>query len=650
VPLELAPARATAHANIALAKYWGKSDVAHNLPAVPSISLTLEELVTETEVCFEPGRKHDDFVLDGRPATQKEMKRAVALLDRVRSAAGIAHRARVTSHNRFPTAAGLASSASGFAALAAAATSAAGDEVDLTALSALARRSSASAARSIYGGFVELSAGVPGEDELAAHQIAPPTHWDVRLVVGFTAAGPKSVSSTEAMERSRATSPFYDAWVGAAPGWSETVKRAIHDSDLEALGDLATEYALLGSGHDLGTSYGRGSSCGRRAGLEHDGCRAPRQSALRSRERPSRPRRVDADPRCPSGPRRDSWVRGRGIAMTAQNVSAPGKAFLCGEYAVLSGAPAIVAAVSRRVTARWTRLPHRPELLPREALATMTAAQDDFGQPPYHLSVDTRRLYEGPNKLGLGSSAAVAAASAAALAALRGLDLNAREVRDRVFATALRGHSAVAAQGSGGDVAAATYGGYVSVRRHGGELLARPIEPPSSLVFTLIWTGESARTSDLLARVSRLEALAPKIHDRCMAALKQYATEFSHAFHSNDGRAIIGTVHQYNACMSALGVAAQAPIVTTKLRRVAQWAEWHGGAAKPCGAGGGDLAVAFFLDRNAAEDFAAVCENDGLTQVKVDWGAEGVRAHKSCFSPLRASPGHQHHQSASDRG
>ena len=244
MPLELAPGRATARANIALAKYWGKSDVVHNLPAVPSISLTLAELVTETEVCFEPGRTHDDFVLDGRPATTTETKRAMALLERVRAHAGIPHGARVTSVNRFPTAAGLASSASGFAALATAATKAAGSDVNPTWLSALARRSSASAARSVFGGFVELSAGVPGDVGLAARQIAPETHWDVRLVVALTAAGPKSVSSTEAMERSRTTSPFYDAWVEAAPEWSETVKRAIADRDLETLGTAMEQSTL----------------------------------------------------------------------------------------------------------------------------------------------------------------------------------------------------------------------------------------------------------------------------------------------------------------------------------------------------------------------------------------------------------------------
>lgn len=310
--------------------------------------------------------------------------------------------------------------------------------------------------------------------------------------------------------------------------------------------------------------------------------------------------------------------------MTAQRVSAPGKAFLCGEYAVLSGAPAIVAAVSRRVIARWTRLPSNPTLLPPEARATIATAQEGFGKVAHHLSIDTRRLYEGRKKLGLGSSSAVAAASAAAVAALHRYDLNDPEVRNGVFAAAWRGHSSVAPRGSGADVAAATYGGYLWFERHGGGPFVEPIEPPESLVKLLIWTGEPARTSDLLMRVSRLQALEPKIHDRCMAALGHQATEFAQAFRSGDGPGILRNARGYNACMTALGVAAQAPIVNGKLRRIAERADWHGGAAKPCGAGGGDLAVAFFLDRNAAEHFSAVCENDGLSPVPVEWGADGV--------------------------
>ena len=109
-------ASARACANIALAKYWGKADVKRNVPAVPSISLTLDQLVTETRVRFDPSLGSDVVRLDGRRATAAEAERVITMLDRVRREAGLRLKAQVNSHNHFPTAAGLASSASGFAA------------------------------------------------------------------------------------------------------------------------------------------------------------------------------------------------------------------------------------------------------------------------------------------------------------------------------------------------------------------------------------------------------------------------------------------------------------------------------------------------------------------------------------------------------
>jgi diphosphomevalonate decarboxylase len=229
-------AAARACANIALAKYWGKADVKRNVPAVPSISLTLDQLVTETRVVFDPRLESDVVKLDGRRATSAEAERVIIMLDRVRRESGVRSGARVVSHNHFPTAAGLASSASGFAALAAAASAAAGLRFNARRLSALARASSASAARSIYGGFVELPAGNRGDDDLGARQIAPPGHWAVRLVVALTEPGQKKVGSTEGMERSRKTSPYYQAWLDHAPKWSRKIKRAIKQRDLDTLG------------------------------------------------------------------------------------------------------------------------------------------------------------------------------------------------------------------------------------------------------------------------------------------------------------------------------------------------------------------------------------------------------------------------------
>ena len=237
-------ASAKACANIALAKYWGKADVKRNVPAVPSISMTLDQLVTETKVRFDPALESDLVRLDGRRASTDETARVVAMLDRIRRECRLRMFARVSSHNHFPTAAGLASSTSGFAALAAAASAAAGLRHNPRRLSALARASSASAARSIYGGFVELPAGGRGDADLAARPIAPPTHWNLRLIVAQTVPGPKKVGSTEGMERSRKTSPYYQTWLERAPKWCRTIKRAIKERDLEALG-AAMEQSTL---------------------------------------------------------------------------------------------------------------------------------------------------------------------------------------------------------------------------------------------------------------------------------------------------------------------------------------------------------------------------------------------------------------------
>ena len=155
---------ARACANIALVKYWGKRDSALNLPATGSLSLTLDALTTETTVEFDPALAADTLELDG---VAVDVRRIAGFLDRVRLRAGLATFARVVSRNNFPTASGLASSASGFAALALAASRAAKLQLDDQSLSALARHGSGSAARSIFGGFVRMHAGATDAEAYA---------------------------------------------------------------------------------------------------------------------------------------------------------------------------------------------------------------------------------------------------------------------------------------------------------------------------------------------------------------------------------------------------------------------------------------------------------------------------------------------------
>jgi diphosphomevalonate decarboxylase len=232
-------ATAIAHANIALAKYWGKADVQNNLPAVPSLSLTLDHLRTITRVELVERLAADEIVLDGVALEGRPRERVVALLDRVRSQAKLRTFARVTSKNELPTAAGLASSASGFAALAMASARAYGLSLSDVELSALARRSSASAARSLFGGFVALEAGAE-----AAERVAPASVLPVSMVVTMTARGPKAIGSTEGMLHTAATSPYYGAWLESGPKLYAEIRRAVLAGDLETVGAAMEQSAL----------------------------------------------------------------------------------------------------------------------------------------------------------------------------------------------------------------------------------------------------------------------------------------------------------------------------------------------------------------------------------------------------------------------
>jgi diphosphomevalonate decarboxylase len=237
---------AVAGTNIALVKYWGKRDAALNLPATGSLSLTLDKLGTRTSVVFDDARGAvDRVVFDGAPAPPAFAARVSAFLDRVRARAGTGARARVTTDNSVPTAAGLASSASGFAALAVAASRAAGLALAPAELSALARLGSGSAARSIFGGFAEMARGTaPDGADAVAHPLAAGEGWDVRLVVAVTARGEKPLGSTAAMELTARTSPFYAAWVAAAEADLGAARAAIGARDLAALGAVAERSAL----------------------------------------------------------------------------------------------------------------------------------------------------------------------------------------------------------------------------------------------------------------------------------------------------------------------------------------------------------------------------------------------------------------------
>ncbi len=232
---------AQANVNIALIKYWGKAPERgvweQNLPAVPSLSLTLDGLQTETRVRFAPEAADDRVVLDGVTLEGAALERCRPILERVRELADLAAPFHVESTNRVPTAAGLASSASGAAALAAASSRCAGLTLSLEELSALARLGSGSACRSVFPAWSAWEGA-------HARPIAGQEHWDVALVVAVIDAGPKSVGSRDAMNRTARTSPLYAGWVGSARADFEAGLRAVEARDLDAL-SVAMERSTL---------------------------------------------------------------------------------------------------------------------------------------------------------------------------------------------------------------------------------------------------------------------------------------------------------------------------------------------------------------------------------------------------------------------
>ena len=237
-------ATAQAQPNIALIKYWGKRDVALNLPATGSLSITLDALWTRTRVAFDASLRHDELRLNDAddPAT---LGRVSACLDLLRHRAGTTTRARVDSRNNFPTAAGLASSASGFAALVVAADAALALALDRYTLSALARQGSGSAARSLFGGFVSMATGQRADGaDAVAEPVLDPVAWPLEVAIAVISHARKSVGSGAGMESSRQTSPFYPAWVSTSVTDLAAAHDAVQTRDFAALATVSEHNCL----------------------------------------------------------------------------------------------------------------------------------------------------------------------------------------------------------------------------------------------------------------------------------------------------------------------------------------------------------------------------------------------------------------------
>lgn len=248
-------ATARANTNIALIKYWGKRDEKLFLPMNSSLSITLDRFYTTTTVEFRTDLSEDVFYLNGEKESEEERKKISRFLDKVRSLANASLYARVDSVNNMPTAAGFASSASGYAALAAASSKALDLNLSLKELSILARQGSGSACRSVYGGFVEWR---KGEMENGMDSYARPLlheeAWDLSILSAVVETKKKKISSRDGMRRTVVTSPFYSGWLATVEEDLKRAKIAIAERNFDLLGSVLERNALKMHATTLGAN------------------------------------------------------------------------------------------------------------------------------------------------------------------------------------------------------------------------------------------------------------------------------------------------------------------------------------------------------------------------------------------------------------
>lgn len=292
---------------------------------------------------------------------------------------------------------------------------------------------------------------------------------------------------------------------------------------------------------------------------------------------------------------------------------APGKVVLSGAYAVLHGAPAVVSAVSRDVVADSSR---PAELVTEEVKAALRPGQ----VPPWF---DASALRDAGRKLGLGSSAAILAASLYALEreATSGSEL---ALQEELFERGLAAHRLAQGGGSGVDVAASTFGGTLVYRL---DAAGRPELTPSTLPGSLqveVWScPTSASTRELLGAVAELGRREPSSYRHWLDRQADAASSTARSLREGDGPGVIDGLRRQFSALSGLGRAAGVPIVTPELSELAEAVEVEGGVLLPAGAGGGDVAL-FVGTAASSPPLRRALASREHQRLEVSLGAPGV--------------------------
>ena len=233
-----------AHTNIALIKYWGKRNKELFLPMTSSLSLTLDAFYTETQVEFMNDGSSDQFILNGHRQSHDECQKISEFIAHFRKLTGIHTPVQVDSYNHVPTAAGLASSASAFAALGLALNDLFETKMDTKTLSTIVRQGSGSATRSLYGGFVVWDKGIENDSLTSYSYPIDAAQWDIHMLVVTINTQKKKISSRVGMQATIETSPFYQLWPSEVEKDLQAMIPAIKAQDFQTVGEIAEHNAM----------------------------------------------------------------------------------------------------------------------------------------------------------------------------------------------------------------------------------------------------------------------------------------------------------------------------------------------------------------------------------------------------------------------
>jgi phosphomevalonate kinase len=294
---------------------------------------------------------------------------------------------------------------------------------------------------------------------------------------------------------------------------------------------------------------------------------------------------------------------------------APGKVVLSGAYAVLHGAPAIVAAVDRYVFADSSVA---GDFLTDEVKAAGFVT-------PYWF--DASELRRDGRKLGLGSSAAILVATLGAQELASAPDLQPASLASRVYARGLEAHRIAQGGGSGLDVTASCYGGILLFALGSGAKSLRRLANPRELSIEIWASNAAASTQSMLAAVRAFAARDRAGHDRDISAQSEAAQTTADAWQDARWSGVISGLNAQRRALQQLGADAGIPIVTREVQALAAVAERNGAAVLPAGAGGGDIAL--YVGEGPSTFMSNVVTECGHSRLPVTLGSTGVQADRT---------------------